>query len=99
MEEFVHAGVQLGGSGEQSVVAAAGLRGETIGDLALHHDDNLAEGILELEEAQKDVGGDVVGEIADDFGAARQVAAGRAANASTTRGFPNRRSETIAIAR
>ena len=66
-EKFFDAGVKLGGSGEQSVVAGARLGGDAVGDFALHQDDDGIEIFRVVEQAQKNVGRDVVGKVADDF--------------------------------
>src|SRR5208283_946846 len=66
-EKLLDAGVKLRGGGEQSVVAAAGFGGNAIGNLALHEDDDGLKVFRILEQAEKDVGGDVVGKVADDL--------------------------------
>ena len=72
-EEVLDLGVHPGGGGEHAVVADAGEGGDAIGDLALHHEDGAFErgGEGGGEEFEQDVGGDVVGEVADDVEAVR----------------------------
>ena len=67
-EERIDAGVELGGGGEETVVADAGRGGDAVGDFALHHEDGATEVGGGAEEVEEDVGGDVVGEVADDVG-------------------------------
>jgi hypothetical protein len=67
-EEVRDLGVELGEGREWAVVADAGCGGDAVGDFALHHQDGAAEQALAGggEEVEEDVGGDVVGEVADD---------------------------------
>ena len=62
--------MELGGCGEEAVVADAGCGGEAVGDLALHHEDGAGKevGAGERKEAEEDFGGDVVGKVSDDVG-------------------------------
>ena len=64
-EEFFDASVELGGGGEQTVVAAAGFGGDAIGNLALYQDDEGFKIFGVIEEAQQNIGSDVVRKIAD----------------------------------
>jgi hypothetical protein len=64
-EELFHAGVELRGNGEESVVARAGLGGDAVRDFALNHDDGAVEDPVRGEEVEENIGCDVVGEIAD----------------------------------
>lgn len=67
-EEGFDARVELREGGERAVVADARVRGDAVGDFALDHEYGAMEDISASEgvEVEKDVGGDVVGEIADD---------------------------------
>ena len=67
-EEVLDVRVDLREGGERAVVADAGRGGDAVGDLALHHEHGAAEeaGARGGEEVEQDVGGDVVGEVADD---------------------------------
>ena len=60
--------VELREGGERAVVADAGGGGDAVGDFALHHEHGAVEeiGARGGVEVEQDVGGDVVGEIADD---------------------------------
>ncbi len=62
-EQVFHAREQLGGGGEQAIVAAAGLGGDAIRHFALHHDDRALNVLVELQDSQHDVGSYVVGQI------------------------------------
>lgn len=69
-EEDLGDSVHLGGGGEEAEVAATGRGGDALGDLALHHEHGGGEeaggGEGGAEEMEQDIGGDVVGEVADD---------------------------------
>ena len=67
-EETLDVRVELREGGERTVVADARVRGDAVGDLALHHEHGAAEktGARGDVEVKQDVGGDVVREIADD---------------------------------
>ena len=77
-EEDLWDRVHPGGGGEQAEVAAAGWRGDALGDFALHHQDGGGDeaggGERGAEEVEEDVGGDVVGEVADDVEVGRGCA-------------------------
>ena len=65
-EETVHSSVELGGRGEQAVVASAGLGGDAVGDFPLHHDDGAVDRLVVVEEVQQNLRRYVVGQVADD---------------------------------
>ncbi len=65
-EEGLDAGVELRGGGEQAVIAGAGAGGDALSDFMLDHHDGAVDDGVRGEEVKEDVGGDVVGEIADD---------------------------------
>ena len=69
-KERIHLRIHLRGSGEQPVVANAGRGGDTVRDLALHHQDGTCDEAHRTrgKEFEQDVGGNVVGQIADNVG-------------------------------
>ena len=77
-EQLFDAGVELGGGGEQSIVALAGRGRQPIRNFFLHRDDHNVEAFPEGEQVQKNVRGDVVGEITnhvDRFGRVHETGA------------------------
>src|SRR5438309_9460265 len=79
-EKLLDFAVKLGGSRKQAVVSASGRRRYAVGHFALHHDYQRGEIFAKFEQAQQDIGGDVVGKIshhANLFGRKRQSGAGR----------------------
>src|SRR5689334_15583688 len=66
-KQLLYLCIELRGRGKQAIVAGARLGGDAVGNFALHHDHNSAEIAAVFEKAEKDVGGDVVREIADDI--------------------------------
>src|SRR6185312_4122126 len=54
--------------GEQTVVANSGRGGDAVRNLLLHHDDNGFKIGMILKQVEQDVGGDEVGQVADQAG-------------------------------
>ena len=65
-KEQLDRAVELHGRAEHAIVAGAGCGGDALGDFALHHQDGAIDGGVVRDEVEQDVGGDVVGQIADD---------------------------------
>jgi hypothetical protein len=65
-EEHLDPGGSLGDDGEESVFLGPRLRGETLRDLALKHEDELGETLARAQKAQKDRRRDGVGKVPDD---------------------------------
>src|SRR5580704_14678802 len=66
-EKFFDASMELCGRGKQAVIAAAGFSGNAAGYFTLHQDHKGLEVFCVLEEAQENVGSDVVRKVADDL--------------------------------
>ncbi len=64
-EQLVDTGEELHGGGEQSVIPAARRRRDAVGDFALHHDHRALDVLVQFQNSQHDVGGDVIRQIAD----------------------------------
>src|SRR5579859_350069 len=66
-KQILDACVELSGSRKHSVIAAPRFGCNPVGYFALHHDDDALEVLRKVEQSQQNVGGDVVGKIANDF--------------------------------
>ena len=60
--------------GEDAVGLGAGAFGDTLGDFFLDHADDLRDLLAEVQDLEEDLGGNVVGEVADDGEGVREVA-------------------------